>query len=226
MKFLVVEDNLRLSSLISAALKDAGHAVDAALAVDEARHYLAGSLYDLVILDLGLPGEDGVVLLRELHGRDRGPPVLVATARGALNDKIQGLDLGADDYLVKPFHMSELLARCRAILRRPGGAMASEITVGNTVLDTDTHELRIAGRLIEMPPKEINALMLLVRRSGRVVAREGLDELLHDQGQEVSINATEAVISRLRRRLIAADSSINVVTVRGVGYMIEDEDKT
>lgn len=223
MKFLIVEDNLRLSSLISTALKDAGHAADTAQTVEEARHYLAASRYDLVILDLSLPGEDGVVLLRELHGREHGPPVLVATARGALNDKIQGLDLGADDYLVKPFHMSELLARCRAILRRPGGAMASEINVGNIVLDTETHELRIDGRLTEMPPKEMNALVLLMRRAGRVVAREGLDELLHDQGREVSPNATDAVISRLRRQLIAADSSVNIVTVRGVGYMIEDQ---
>lgn len=223
MKFLVVEDNLRLSNLVSTSLKDAGHAVDTATTVGEARHYMAASAYDLVILDLGLPDEDGVSFLRELHSRRQNQPILVATARGALNDKVQGLELGADDYLVKPFHMSELLARCRALLRRPGGAMAAQLNVGNIVLDADSHELRIDGRLVEVSRKEVNALMLLMRRAGRVVARESLDDLLHEQNRDVGANATEAIISRLRRRLAAANSSVAIVTIRGVGYLIGDK---
>lgn len=223
MKFLVVEDNPRLSALMSAYLKDAGHAVDEATTAEDARGYLAAAAYDLVILDLGLPDEDGAVLLRELRQRQQAPPILVATARGALNDRVEGLDLGADDYLVKPFHMSELLARCRAILRRPGGRMATELTIANITADTDSRELRIDGEVVPMPPKELDALLLLMRRAGRVVARESLDEVLGDAHRDVSVNATEAIISRLRRRLAAERSAVAIVTVRGVGYLLEDQ---
>lgn len=222
MKFLVVEDNQRLSALIATSLKDAGHAVDAATTAEEARHYLAASLYDLIILDLGLPDQDGAVLLREVRARRQAPPVLVATARGTINDRVHGLELGADDYLVKPFHVSELLARCRAILRRPGGPMAQELTVGNIVIDAESRELRIGGEIIAMPPKELDALILLIRRAGRVVARESFDEALGDNRRDVGMNAIEAIISRLRRRLIMAKSTASIVTVRGVGYMLEE----
>jgi DNA-binding response OmpR family regulator len=222
MKFLVVEDNLRLSELISGSLKQIGHTVDAAVSADEARHYLATSPYDLVILDLGLPDEDGSHLLRELHDRRPGPPVLVATARAAINDRVQGLTLGADDYLVKPFHISELLARCRAILRRPGGAMAQQLTAGNVVVDAESRELRIDGELVAMPPRELEALMLLMRRAGRVVAREALDEALGGDHRDVGGNAIEAVMSRLRRRLATARSSLSIATIRGVGYLLEE----
>ena len=222
MKFLVVEDNVRLATLIATSLREAGHAVDTTAAAEEARHYIAASPYDLIILDLGLPDQDGVDLLRELRGRRQAPPVLVATARGALNDRIHGLELGADDYLVKPFHVSELLARCRAILRRPGAPMAQELTAGNMAVDADSRELRIAGELVPMPPKELDALILLMRRAGRVVAREAFSEAVGDDHRTVGANAIEAIISRLRRRLVAAQSSVGIVTVRGVGYMLED----
>ncbi len=222
MKFLVVEDNERLSALVSASLRDAGHAVDAAVSAEEARHYLAASPYDLVILDLGLPDQDGAQLLRELRARRQAPPILVATARGALNDRIHGLELGADDYLVKPFHVSELLARCRAILRRPGAPLAQELTIGNVRVDVDSRELRIAGQIVAMPPKELDALVLLMRRAGRVVAREAFDEAVGDNRRDVGANAIEAIISRLRRRLAAANSSLEIVTVRGIGYMLKD----
>ncbi|MBV8534899.1 MAG: response regulator transcription factor [Alphaproteobacteria bacterium] len=223
MKFLVVEDNLRLSTLVSASLRDAGHAVDAAISAEEARHYLAASPYDLVILDLGLPDQDGAQLLRELRARRQAPPILVATARGALNERIHGLELGADDYLVKPFHVSELLARCRAILRRPGAALADELTVGNVAVDVNSRELRIAGQLVAMPPKELDALVLMMRRAGRVVAREGFGEAVGDNHRDVGANAMEAIISRLRRRLASANSTLQIVTVRGVGYLLKDQ---
>ncbi|HTY67393.1 MAG TPA: response regulator transcription factor [Alphaproteobacteria bacterium] len=222
MKFLVVEDNLRLSTLVSASLRDAGHAVDAAISAEEARHYLAASPYDLVILDLGLPDQDGAQLLRELRARRQAPPILVATARGALNDRIQGLELGADDYLVKPFHVSELLARCRAILRRPGAPLGQELNAGDILIDANSRELRIAGKLIAMPPKELDALILMMRRAGRVVAREAFDEAVGDNRRDVGANAMEAIISRLRRRLAEANSSVKIVTVRGIGYMLKD----
>ena len=223
MKFLVVEDNQRLSDLIYSSLREAGHAADTAATADEARHYLTASPYDLIILDLGLPDEDGSDLLRELHARRDAPPVLVATARGEINDRIHGLDLGADDYLVKPFHISELLARCRAILRRPGGALAKVLRVGDVSLDAATNELRIAGQLVAMPARELTALSVLMRRAGRVVARETFEKLCREDHREIGNNAIDAILSRLRRRLLAAGSAINVVTVRGVGYFIEDE---
>jgi DNA-binding response OmpR family regulator len=222
MKFLVVEDNPRLATLISTSLRDAGHAVDVAMTTEEARHYVAASAYELIILDLGLPDQDGEVLLRELRTRRQAPPILVATARGALNDRIHGLELGADDYLVKPFHVSELLARCRAILRRPGAPLAQELVVGNIVVDAESRELRIGDQIVAMPPKELDALILLMRRAGRVVAREGFDEAVGDNHRNVGANAIEAIISRLRRRLVASQSSAAIVTVRGVGYMLED----
>lgn len=223
MKFLVVEDNQRLATLISTSLRDAAHAVDTAMTADEARHYVAAASYDLVILDLSLPDQDGVEFLRELRSRRQPPAVLVATARGALNDRIQGLELGADDYLVKPFHVSELLARCRAILRRPGAPLSQELTVGNIVIDAESRELWIAGKIVAMPPKEVDALILLMRRAGRVVAREGFEGAVGDSHRNVGANAIEAIISRLRRRLIEAQSSVGIVTVRGVGYMLDED---
>jgi DNA-binding response OmpR family regulator len=223
MKFLVVEDYSRLSEIVSSWLKDLGYAVDAAGTVADAREYLANSHYDLVILDLGLPDEDGSVLIREIHARRQGPPVLVTTARGALDDRVHGLELGADDYLVKPFHMSELLARCRAILRRPGGVLEHVLTVGNLDYDVNTGEVRIGGELIQVTPKELTALGLLMRRPGRVIAREAFEEGLGRSGRILSRNAVEAVVSRLRRRLTAAQSSATVETVRGVGYMLRSD---
>ncbi len=221
MRLLVVEDNTRLSSLIVSALADAGYAVDAAGRVDEARDCLAVTRYDLVLLDLGLPDEDGAAILGTLQQSKDPPPVLVITARGSVNDRIEGLNLGADDYLVKPFHVDELLARCRAVLRRPGGRLATQLTAGNLVIDTNSRAVTVGSRNLALPPKEMNALTLLVRRAGRVISREALDESLGDLQREVTPNATEAIISRLRRRLEAAGATVQIITARGIGYLLQ-----
>lgn len=221
MRLLVVEDNTRLSSLIVSALADAGYAVDAAGRVDEARDCLAVTRYDLVLLDLGLPDEDGAAILGTLQQSKDPPPVLVITARGSVNDRIEGLNLGADDYLVKPFHVDELLARCRAVLRRPGGRLATQLTAGNLVIDTNSRAVTVGGQSLVLPPKEMNALTLMVRRAGRVISREALDESLGDLQREVTPNATEAIISRLRRRLEVAGATVQIITARGIGYLLQ-----
>ena len=221
MRFLVVEDNSRLSDLIVGALTDAGYAADAAGTASAARDCLAVVPYDLVLLDLGLPDEDGASILASLRGTASAPPVLVITARGSVNDRIEGLDLGADDYLVKPFHVDELLARCRAILRRPGGRLASQLTAGNLTVDTNNRAVTIGGQSVVLPAKELTALTLMARRLGRVVTREALDESLGDLQREVTPNATEAIISRLRRRLEAGGATVQIVTARGIGYLMQ-----
>jgi DNA-binding response OmpR family regulator len=144
----------------------------------------------------------------------------VVTARGGLSDRVSGLDTGADDYLVKPFEMDELLARCRALLRRPGAGLGSVLSAGNLDLDTTARQVRIAGQGIETPRREVALLETLLRRAGQVVPRPALEESLYGFDDEVTPNALEAHVSRLRRRLAEAGADVTIHTVRGVGYLL------
>lgn len=222
MRVLVVEDNERLGELITGALRKAGYAVDLANDAGLCRRSLAAATYDLVLMDLSLPDEDGAVLLRDMRSRGERVPVVVITARGSLNERIEGLDRGADDYLVKPFNMDELLARCRAVLRRSGGRLGVVLSLGDVVLDTTSREVRVAQRMITLSAKEVSALTVLMRRGGQVVARDTIEQALTEFGRETTPNAVEAVISRLRRRLGGAHVAIEAV--RGIGYIIKERD--
>ncbi len=172
------------------------------------------------MLDLGLPDGDGLTLIKSLRARAVPVPILVMTARDGLDDRIAGLDLGADDYLVKPFATAELAARCRALLRRPGGVLGSILTAGKLSLDCSTREARIGEQRMSLPPRELSLLELLMRKFGQVVPREQLENGLYAMGQEVTPNALEAAVSRLRRRLAAGDADVTLQTAHGVGYAL------
>jgi two-component system OmpR family response regulator len=220
MRLLLVEDNARLSGLVIRALEAEGFAVDAADTLRAAEELLELVTYDLIIVDLGLPDGDGLTLIKAVRARSDSTPILIITARGGLDDRITGLDLGADDYLVKPFATEELAARCRALLRRPGGALGTILTAGNLSLDCNAREARVDSMRIDLPPRELSLLELLLRRAGQVVPRSNLENGLYSMGEDVSPNALEAAVSRLRRRLAAAGSDVALHTAHGIGYAL------
>ncbi|QXX76587.1 response regulator [Methylovirgula sp. HY1] len=220
MRLLLIEDNARLAELVSRALTAEGFAVDVASTLAAAEEFLVLAHYDLLVLDLGLPDGDGLTLIKRLRANAQAVPILVVTARSGLDDRVAGLDLGADDYLVKPFATEELAARCRALLRRPGGALGSVLNAGNLSLDCNAHEVRVAGHRIQLPRRELTLLELLMRRLGRVVPRANLENGLYSMGQEVSPNALEAAVSRLRRRLQKAGADVTLHTAHGIGYAL------
>ncbi|QQP89989.1 response regulator transcription factor [Skermanella sp. TT6] len=220
MRLLLVEDNERLAGLMAGGLARAGFAVDAFGSLEEADAAVAAADYDLILLDLGLPDGDGLAWLKAFRSRSRSIPVLVATARGGLGDRVSGLDTGADDYLVKPFEMDELLARCRALLRRPGSCLATVLTAGNVAFDTVSRRISVGGRAIDAPRRELDLMEILLRRVGQVVTRPVLEESLYGFNDEVTPNALEAHVSRLRRRLAEAGADAVIHTVRGVGYLL------
>jgi DNA-binding response OmpR family regulator len=223
MRALLIEDNDRLAAHVAAGLASAGFAVDRAASAADADAMLDPAAHDIVLLDLGLPDGDGLAWLKRRRAGGLALPVIAVTARGQLGDRVQGLDSGADDYLVKPFEMAELTARCRALLRRPGATLGTVLTAGAVSLDTAAREARVGGRAIDMPRREIDCLEVLLRRAGQVVPRPALEERLYAFDDEVTPNALEAVISRLRRRLADAGSGLDIHTVRGIGYLAREK---
>jgi DNA-binding response OmpR family regulator len=220
MRLLLVEDNPRLAGLIRDGLQGQGFAVDWCATVAGAETALQIGSYDLLLLDLGLPDGDGLDLLRTIRRGKDTTPILVLTARGGLDDRVSGLDAGADDYLVKPFQIPELAARCRALMRRPGAALGSTLHCGNVGLDTATRGVMVANQPVEAPPREVDLLEHLLRRGGHVVAKAALENSLYAMDAAVTPNALEAVVSRLRKRLAAANADVTIRTVHGVGYAL------
>ncbi len=223
MRILLVEDHPPLAEAVMDALRRAGFAVDHARTVDDATAMTATADYALVLLDLGLPDGDGLHLLPKLR-REKKVPVIVLTARDQLADRLAGLDGGADDYVLKPVEMSELVARCRAVLRRPGERAGSVMEIGSLSLDTVSLGVSVDGERIPLGRREIAVLELMMRSEGRVVSRRLLEESVYGFDDEVSPNALEAAVSRLRRALEAADCPVAIVTVRGVGWMLVHKD--
>lgn len=220
MRLLLVEDNARLASLIREGLDRQGFAVDWCETVDGAEHALRINDYDLMLLDLGLPDGEGLDLVRSLRRRQDMMPILVLTARGGLDDRVMGLDAGADDYLVKPFQIPELAARCRALLRRPGASLGTHLTVGNVILDSAERFVTVGGTPVDATPREVDLLECLLRRAGHVVAKPALEGALYSMDAEVTPNALEACVSRLRKRLTSAAADVQIRTVHGVGYAL------
>ncbi|MES1994572.1 MAG: response regulator transcription factor [Pseudomonadota bacterium] len=220
MRLLLVEDNARLASLIREGLDRQGFAVDWCETVDGAEHALRINDYDLMLLDLGLPDGEGLDLVRSLRRRQDMMPILVLTARGGLDDRVMGLDAGADDYLVKPFQIPELAARCRALLRRPGASLGTHLTVGNVILDSAERSVTVGGTPVDATPREVDLLECLLRRAGHVVAKPALEGALYSMDAEVTPNALEACVSRLRKRLTSAAADVQIRTVHGVGYAL------
>lgn len=220
MRILLVEDNARLASLVTEALRDEGFAVDWAATLDRAEDAVAAETFDLLLLDLGMPDGDGIDFIRARRRAGQSTPILVITARSGLDDRVIGLDSGADDYLVKPFQVAELAARCRALLRRPGACLGTTLTLGNLEFDTVERDVRVSGRSIRVTPRELDLLERLMRRAGRVVSKEQLEQALYSLASDVTPNALEAVVSRLRRRLAAAQADVVLHAAHGIGYIL------
>lgn len=220
MRLLLVEDNGRLASLIADGLSKEGFTVDWCATLDLARRALASNTYDLVLLDLGMPDGNGVEFVQVMRRGGHTVPVLIVTARSSLDDRVIGLDSGGDDYLVKPFELRELAARCRALLRRPGACLGTTLAAANLELDTAGREVRVSGRVVPVPPRELDLLERLMRRVGHVVTKGALEDSLYALEADVTPNALEAVVSRLRRRLTAAGAQVVMHTAHGIGYML------
>lgn len=220
MRLLLVEDNPQLAQLVQDGLTRQGFVIDRCGSLKEAMTARGAASYDLILLDLGLPDGDGMSLVRELRRGSDPTPILILTARGGLNDRLIGLDGGADDYLVKPFEIAELAARCRALLRRPGASLGVVLQLGNVALDTTTRTVTVNQQRIDVPPREVALLEQLLRRAEQVVRRNQLEESLYSFGEEVTPNALESAVSRLRKRLTAADANVLVRTAHGIGYAL------
>ena len=221
MRLLLVEDEGRLAALLQASLTDAGFAVDHVMTMSDARHAAERGIFDAMLPDRGLPDGDGLALVAELRAARRDVPVLVMTARDAIPDRVQGLDAGADDYLVKPFAQEELVARVRALLRRPGGALGKILETGNIRFDTIERVVTVRGGSFVLPRHELAALECLLRRQGRVVTKETLIEQLYAGDDEPASNAVPVHIHNLRRKLEAAGAEADIITYRGLGYLLK-----
>ena len=217
MRILLVEDNEDLGEAIEKRLRTAGHSVEWVRDGDDVVSAALGDSFDAVALDLMLPNRDGIGLIAELRKGKFTTPILVMTARSEIDDKVSLLDLGADDYLVKPFDLRELEARLRALIRRTGGQTTSTLSVGNLEMDMAGLNAAISGRSLELGKREFRLLEILVTNAGKVVPKERLMNQLFNFDETVSINALELHISRLRKKLDGAQ--VEIGTVRGVGYV-------
>jgi DNA-binding response OmpR family regulator len=222
MRLLLVEDTPRLRELLVEAVHAAGWRIDAVGTVDEAYEAVATSPYDLLLIDLGLPDGDGLDFIRASRRNNLKAPVLVLTARGAIDDRIAGLDAGADDYLVKPFNHREFLARCRALLRRSPETLAPTLCAAQLSLDTATG-IALCGNVdLGLAPRERTVLEMLMREAGRVVQKRKLEHALSEFGDELSSNAVETAVSRLRKKLEKHETGAALETIRGVGYLLRE----
>ncbi|AKR54745.1 DNA-binding response regulator [Youhaiella tibetensis] len=216
MRILVVEDDTNLNRQIKDALIDGGYAVDVAFDGEEG-HYLGDTEpYDAVILDIGLPQMDGLSVLEQWRRDGKTMPVLLLTARDRWSDKVQGIDAGADDYVAKPFHMEELLARLRALVRRAAGHASNEITAGPVRLDVRSGKVTVDGQAIKLTSHELRLLSYLMHHKGKVISRTELTEHLYDQDFDRDSNTIEVFVGRLRKKL----PEEVIQTVRGLGYQI------
>ncbi|HMA87515.1 MAG TPA: response regulator transcription factor [Burkholderiales bacterium] len=219
MRILVVEDDLVLAAALTRALTQSAYAVDHVATGEDANSALASDSYDLVVLDLALPGVDGLRVLRRLRDRRSRIPVLVLSARDALEDRVAGLDEGADDYLTKPFDLPEFEARVRALLRRGQYQAGDTLTHGRLRLDLAARRVFHGDQPIELSARELGVIELLMARQGRVVTKEQLVDRLFGWGEDVSSNAIEVYVHRVRKKLEPFD--IDIRTVRGMGYLLE-----
>ena len=225
MRILLTEDNEQLRDAIREGLEKADFAVDAFELADEANAAISTTKYDAVILDLGLPDGDGIDLLKSWRDRGETVPVLILTARDTLKDRVSGLDSGADDYLPKAFAMEEVLARIRALLRRPGAALGVVLTAGNISFDVTSREVRIADAVMPVPRREMAVLEQLMRRMGNVVPKDLLAESVYSFDDDVTSNSLEVGISRLRKRLANVEATVSIHTLRGVGYLMTENEE-
>ncbi len=222
MRVLVVEDNKLLADGLSLVLRNDGYAVDVVADGLSAEAATAAQDYDLVILDLNLPEVDGLDVLKSMRARRSAAAVLVLTARSSLEDRVKGLDLGADDYMAKPFAVGELEARVRALLRRRAGLRSAAVIFGPLTFDPKSRALTVAGKPLELPARELSVLETMMLGGGRVVSKRQIVESLSAFDDAVSDNAIEQYVSRLRKRL--GQAGLTIRTARGIGYYLEEND--
>ena len=223
MRVLLVEDNTELVALLVKGLARGGFPADSVGNAGDAAHSLAAMRYAAVVLDLGLPDQDGLSLLRGIRGRGDSTPVLVLTARDCVSDRVNGLRAGADDYLVKPFAMEELVARLQALLRRPGNLLGRQLTFGNVSLETESRQVSIDGTVRVFPARETAILEILLRRGGNVVPKRLFEDQLFGLSGDGGSNAVEVYVHRLRKLLLDSGGTVKIHTVRGVGYLLAEE---
>ena len=220
MRVAVIEDNEALAKGIGHRLRDQGHAVDIVHDGDEGEAFLKGAGADLVILDVSLPGLNGLDLLRRMRHRGDNTPVLLLTARGETKDRVNGLDAGADDYLAKPFEFDELMARLRAIARRRTPDQPVTERIGNLLFDLGGRRLVADGKPVDLPRRELAVFECLLHRKGRLVSKSVIADHVYGTGTDVEERVVEVYISRLRKRL--ADHGVRIKAARGIGYLLED----
>jgi len=221
MKVLIVEDEQKTAAYLKRGLEESGFVADLAHDGEDGEHLARTRSYDLIILDVMLPGRDGWSIISELRRRGISTPVLFVTARDAVPDRVKGLELGADDYLVKPFAFSELLARARSVLRRGPGRQAAVLRVADLELDLHRHRVSRGGRAIDLTPKEFQLLSLLMRHAGDVLSRTLIAEQVWDIDFDGDSNVVEVHMRRLRAKVDDPFDRKLIHTVRGVGYVLE-----
>ena len=221
LRVLLVEDEPEMASALAAALKRYDMVVDLIATLADAEAAVACNAYDAILLDRQLPDGDGLSLIPKLRRTGVSVPVIVLTARGELADRVAGLDGGADDYLGKPFAVEELLARLRAVLRRPADLTSETVRLGRLSFDLGNREASVAGRPLDLPRRELLVLETLLRRMGRTVARSSLEEAVYSIDDEIQSNALDTHVSRLRRKLSEAQADIEIHAIRGVGYLLK-----
>ena len=219
MRILLVEDNQTLADGLASILRGSGYAVDRVADGASAEAVAAAEIYDLVILDLNLPEMDGLDVLRSMRARQNKAAVMILTARGTPEEKVRGLDLGADDYMIKPFDVSEFEARIRVLLRRQAGLRSSIVNYGAVTFDLNSRTFSSKGTPLDIPGREVALLELLFLRAGKVVSKDAIMGSLTGFDDDLSANAIEQYVSRLRRRL--APHGLTVKTARGIGYYLE-----
>ena len=217
MRILLVEDDAMVGKALASGLTRAGFAIDWVTDGRAAELALANDVYNLAILDLGLPKMDGMAVLATLRGKGNGVPVLIASARDTVEDRIGGLEAGADDYLLKPFDMYELIARIRAILRRHSGSGSPLLAAGSIVMDLGRKLVTRDGEVVDLSAKEFAVLEALMQRPGKVISREAIEEAVYGWKDEIGSNAVEVHLHRLRKKL----GTGAIKNVRGVGYKVE-----
>ena len=222
MRILLIEDELRLADALRAALQRERFVVDHVSGLDAARDAIAIAHFDLVLLDRTLPDGEGLSVLPALRASNPGIHVIVLSARNGIDDRVTGLDRGADDYLTKPFSMDELLARIRAIRRRPIELVGATISAGSLVFDLAHEDVGVNGLRIDLPRRELRVLATLIRRRGRTVQREALENAVFGFDDEIQSNTLDSHVSRLRRRLNAAGAGVEIHAIRGVGYLLRE----
>lgn len=223
MRVLVVEDNLTLAGGLERIMKQNGYAVDVVNDGRSAEAVVATESFDVVILDLNLPELDGLAVLRSIRNRKIDTAVLILTARDAPADRIKGLDLGADDYLTKPFDIGELEARVRALIRRKSGSRSPTLVFGNVTFNLNDRTVTGNGSIIDVPARELSVLEQLISKPGRVVQKDAIIESLSAFDDDLSPNAVEQYVSRLRRKL--APFELTIRTARGIGYYLDELNK-